>query len=113
MQDMTLPLFMVALFVMAIALIPYGIKWLKQRTTLGGLGAMDATRIVSAVAVGANQRVVTLEVGPSHARIWLTLGVTPTSINCLHKSILLTGGGVRVAEVAEKSSADQWNESQA
>ena len=110
---MTSTLFIMALFVVAIALIPYGIKWLKQRTALGGSGAMDATRIVSAVAVGANQRVVTLEVGPSNARIWLTLGVTPTAINCLHKSFLLAGGDVREAEGAEKSRADQWNESQA
>jgi len=110
---MTPTLFIMALFVVALALIPYGIKWLKQRTTLGGLAAMDATRIVSAVAVGANQRVVTLEVGPSHARVWLTLGVTPTAINCLHKSILLAGGDVRETAEVEKENVNQWNESQA
>ena len=110
---LTSTLFIVALFVVAIALIPYAIKWLKQRNALGGLGAMDASRIVSAVAVGAHQRVVTLEVGPSHARVWLILGVTPTAINCLHKSPLLSAGDGRETGSSEKLLVDKWNESQA
>jgi flagellar protein FliO/FliZ len=106
---MTPNLFIVALFVVAIALIPFGIKWLKQKLPAGGLGALDASRIVSAVAVGAHQRVVTLEVGPSHARIWLTLGVTPTAIHCLHKSPLLNqaeGHGLG----ADKPDAEPWSD---
>lgn len=110
---MTLPLLMVTLFVVAIALIPFGLKWLKQRTAVGGLGAMDASRLVSAIAVGAHQRVVTLEVGPSHARVWLTLGVTPTAINCLHKSLSLNGGEGREVPKSERAGLDQWHESQA
>ena len=110
---MTPTLLMVALFVVAIALIPYGLKWLKQRTATGGLGPMDASRIVSAVAVGAHQRVVTLEVGPSHARVWLTLGVTPTAINCLHKSFSLTAGDGREAPKSAQAPLDQRHESQA
>lgn len=110
---MTSTLFIVALFAVAIALIPYGIKWLKARTALGGMGAMDASRIVSAVAVGAHQRVVTLEVGPSHARIWLTLGVTTTTINCLHKSPLLTSSDGCEISASEKILVDKWNASQA
>lgn len=107
---MTPTLFMVALFVVAIALIPYGIKWFKQRTDSGGLGVMDASRIVSAVAVGAHQRVVTLEVGPSHDRVWLTLGVTPTAINCLHKSRLLNEADGRELGGSEKPGADKWSD---
>lgn len=103
MQAMTPTLYLVALFVVAIALIPYGLKWLKQKTTLGGLGAGDASRIVSAVAVGAHQRVVTLEVGPAHARVWLILGVTPTAISCLHTSPLLNE---RKAQSPENSAAN-------
>ncbi|NCS62431.1 MAG: flagellar biosynthetic protein FliO, partial [Rhodoferax sp.] len=29
-------------------------------------------------------RVVTVEVGPDDARVWLTLGVTAQNITCLH-----------------------------
>ena len=36
------------------------------------------------VAVGPQQRVVTVEVGPPDARIWLVLGVTAQSICTLH-----------------------------
>jgi flagellar protein FliO/FliZ len=106
---MTPTLFIVALFVVAIALIPYGIKWLKQKTASGGLGALNASRIISAVAVGAHQRVVTLEVGPSHARIWLTLGVTPTAIHCLHKSPLLNQADGHDLG-ADKPGAEPWSD---
>jgi flagellar protein FliO/FliZ len=108
---MTPTLFMVVLFVVAIALIPYGLKWLKQRSALGGLGALDASRIVSAVAVGAHQRVVTLEVGPSHDRVWLTLGVTPTAINCLHKSQLSNKADGRELKGLGKPGADKCSDS--
>ena len=30
------------------------------------------------------RRVVTVEVGPEHARVWLTVGVTPQAIELLH-----------------------------
>ena len=45
---------------------------------------MSASKIISAVAVGQHQRVVTVEVGPEGARVWLTLGVTAHTITCLH-----------------------------
>ena len=41
-------------------------------------------RLVSALALGPQQRVVTVEVGPQNARVWLVLGVTQQSIQCLH-----------------------------
>ena len=40
--------------------------------------------LVSALALGPQQRVVTVEVGPQNARVWLVLGVTQQSIQCLH-----------------------------
>jgi flagellar protein FliO/FliZ len=40
--------------------------------------------VLSAVAVGPQQRVVTVEVGPEHARTWLVLGVTAQQVSCLH-----------------------------
>ena len=74
----------VAVFVLLLALVPFGIKWVQARST-GGLPAVGAgTKVISAVAVGPHQRVVTVEVGPPDARTWLVLGVTPQSICCLH-----------------------------
>jgi flagellar protein FliO/FliZ len=108
---MTPTLFLVAFIVLAIALIPYGIKWLKKRSALGGMGGMDASRIVSAIAVGAHQRVLVLEVGPPHARVWLTLGVTASAINCLHKSVLLSSTEGGASDASEKLLVDKWNES--
>jgi flagellar protein FliO/FliZ len=75
---------LVAVFVAVLALIPVSLKWLQRRMGAGGVGATASIRIVSAVAVGPHQRVVTVEVGPEGARTWLTLGVTGQSITCLH-----------------------------
>ncbi len=82
---MTQSLVTVVLFVAAILSIPFLLKRLQQRR--GGLpGALPgaASKLVSAVAVGPQQRVVTVEVGPQDARTWLVLGVTGQSITCLH-----------------------------
>jgi len=85
---MTQTLVLVAVFVFLLALVPMAVKWLKQRS-LGGLpGGSAASRIVSVLAVGPHQRVITVEVGPEGQRVWLTLGVTAQSISCLHTSPL-------------------------
>jgi len=64
-------------------LVPMALKWLQSRgVATGPTGA--ASRVLSAVAVGPHQRVVTVEVGPAHERICLVLGVTAQSISCLH-----------------------------
>lgn len=74
----------VVLFVVLLACLPMAVKWVKQRTkeTDGVPGGQS--KIISAVAVGPHQRVVTVEVGPQGARVWLTLGVTPQAVACLH-----------------------------
>ena len=74
----------VVFFVVLLALVPVGLKWVQRRT--GGVvpGSAAANKIVSAVGVGPQQRVVTVEVGPEGARVWLTLGVTAQNITCLH-----------------------------
>lgn len=77
----------VLLFVVVLALIPLGLKWV-QRKKLGSAASTFETKIVSAVAVGPHQRVVSVEVGPSDARVLLTLGVTPQSISVLHSTHL-------------------------
>ncbi len=83
---MTPTLISVGLFIVLLALIPTALKWVQRRTTDGIVGPATASRIVSAVGVGPHQRVVTVEVGPEGGRVWLTLGVTAQSINCLHSA---------------------------
>lgn len=43
------------------------------------------SKVVSAVGLGPNQRVVTVEVGPENRRLLLVLGVSAQGIVCLHK----------------------------
>lgn len=81
---MTQTLMSVGFFVLLIALVPFGLKWVQQRVAAGASGVTAASRIISAIAVGPHQRVVTVEVGPEGHRTWLTLGVTAQAITCLH-----------------------------
>jgi flagellar protein FliO/FliZ len=86
---MTQTLISVGLFVLLLALVPVGLKWAQRRVAAGGASAVAASRVVSAVAVGQHQRVVTVEVGPEGARVWLTLGVTAQTITCLHSAAVV------------------------
>jgi len=81
---MTQTVVSVALFLVLLALLPLGIKWVQRRALGGAATVAAASKIVSAIAVGPHQRVVTVEVGPEGARTWLILGVTAQSITCLH-----------------------------
>ncbi len=82
---MTQTLLVVVLFVGAMAALPWLVRRVQQRhAAAGGVAAGAASRVVSAVAVGPQQRVVTVEVGPEHARTWLVLGVTAQQVSCLH-----------------------------
>lgn len=74
----------VAVFVLLLALVPIGIKWIQARSGGASGGVGIGTRVISAVAVGPHQRVVTVEVGPPDAKTLLVLGVTAQSIACLH-----------------------------
>lgn len=80
---MTQTIFAVVVFLVLLALLPLAIRWLQRRSP-GGAAATAASRIVSTLAVGPQQRVVTIEVGPEGERSWLVLGVTPQNISCLH-----------------------------
>ena len=84
MPPMTQSLYLVAGLVLLLALVPVGVKWIQARTGHGALVAGAAGKVLSAVAVGPQQRVVTVEVGAADARICLVLGVTQQSITCLH-----------------------------
>ena len=87
---MTQTIVSVVLFLVILALLPLAIRWYQQRAP-GGAGVGAASRIVSSLAVGPQQRVVTIEVGPDGARTWLVLGVTPQNVTCLH-TVPVTGG---------------------
>jgi flagellar protein FliO/FliZ len=91
---MTQSLLTIVVFVGLLACLPMAVKWLKQRSNQGQLSDADQVTVVSAVAVGPHQRVVTVEVGPHDARVRLTLGVTAQNITCLH-----TASAVSVARL--------------
>ena len=65
----------VGLFVLLLAAVPLGIKWIHRRAT-GSASTAGNLSVVSVVAVGPHQRVVTVEAGHEVARVRLTLGVT-------------------------------------
>jgi flagellar protein FliO/FliZ len=74
-------------FVVVLALIPLALWMLKRSGMAGGLRPRaqgGLPRLVGTLAVGAQQRVVTVEVGEGEARRWLVLGVTPQQVNTLH-----------------------------
>jgi flagellar protein FliO/FliZ len=83
---MTQTLLSVGFFVLLVALVPFGLKWVQQRVAASTSGVTAASRIISAIAVGPHQRVVTVEVGPEGHRMWLVLGVTAQTITCLHRT---------------------------
>lgn len=80
---MTQTVVSVVLFLVILALLPPAVRWFQQRTP-GGTSNTAASRIVSTLAVGPQQRIVTVEVGPEGGRTWLVLGVTAQTISCLH-----------------------------
>lgn len=69
-------------FMTVLACVPWLLKLWKQRFVPQD-AVVGASKFISAVAVGPQQRIVTVEVGPAHARQWLTVGVTPQSIALL------------------------------
>lgn len=80
---MTQTIVSVVLFLIVLALLPLAIRWYQQRAA-GITSPTTASRIVSTLVVGPQQRVLTVEVGPEGARVWLVLGVTAQNISCLH-----------------------------
>ena len=81
---MTESLYLVAGFVLLLALVPYGVKWLQSRGHVASNALAASNRVLSAVAVGPQQRVVTVEAGVGDSRVLLVLGVTPHQVTCLH-----------------------------
>ena len=81
---MTQSLILLVVFLGLLACMPMAINRLKKRYGLTLLGPTHESRVVSVLPVGPHQKVVTVEVGPEHAKVWLVLGVTAQSIHCLH-----------------------------
>lgn len=74
------------LFVGGIAFLPWFVRRWQQGRSVSGLGGRgtSSVKVLSAVAVGPQQRVITVEVGPEDSRICLVLGVTVQQIQCLY-----------------------------
>ena len=70
-------------FLGILALIPAAL-WLLKRTPLGGSATGAPMRLVGALPLSPNQRLVTVEVGQGDDRRWLVLGVSPAGISTLH-----------------------------
>lgn len=78
-------LLMMALVLAVLAALPWLInKWRAQTGRASALG--EGARLVSVLAVGPHQRVITVEAGPEGQRCWLTLGVTQQNITLLHSA---------------------------
>ena len=84
-------LMLVVLFVAAMAVLPWVVRRLQQKNmlSLGGLRGARAgngvtSRVLSTVALGPQQRVVTVQVGEGDQSVRLVLGVTAQNMQCLH-----------------------------
>lgn len=84
MESASSALLLVAACVLVLVSLPALTRWLQRHAGRGSLDPHAASRLVSALPVGPQQRVVTVEVGPAHARTTLVLGVTQQSVTCLH-----------------------------
>ncbi|MCZ2103929.1 MAG: flagellar biosynthetic protein FliO [Comamonadaceae bacterium] len=74
----------VVLFVVVIAALPWLVRrWQHQRSGVPR-AAGAGSRVLASVAVGPQQRVVTVETGTSAQRVVLVLGVTAQQVSCLH-----------------------------
>lgn len=86
MDNTSLSSSLLALVVMIAALgaLPFLLKrWQQRQQARQGAGGVSA-QILASVVVGANQRVVTVEVGQGAHKTCLVLGVTQQNISCLH-----------------------------
>lgn len=107
---MTQTLIIVVLFVAAMAVLPWMVRRVQARQAAGGASGSVSSRVIGAVAVGPQQRVVTVEVGPEGARTWLVLGVTAQSIHCLH---VLNSGAVAPVSTGASFAGEMAQASQA
>jgi flagellar protein FliO/FliZ len=73
-----------AAFVAILVLIPVAL-WLLKRTPIGAAASRgNVMRLVAALPLAPNQRLLAVEAGTGEDRKWLVLGVTPGGITTLH-----------------------------
>lgn len=77
-------LILVVFFVAGIAALPWLVRRLQDRMAPGST-SLGGAKVLSAVAVGPQQRVVTVQVGTGDQDLVLVLGVTANAVSCLHK----------------------------
>ena len=101
-------LILVALFVAAMACLPWLVRRLQQKNLLPrGMGmARGATpvpaQVLGSLAIGPQQRVVTVQVGEGDEAVRLVLGVSAQQIQCLH----VLNAQSAPAQVAQQSVAN-------
>ena len=101
-------LILVALFVAAMACLPWLVRRLQQKNLLPrGMGmARGATpvpaQVLGSLAIGPQQRVVTVQVGEGDETVRLVLGVSAQQIQCLH----VLNAQSAPAQVAQQSVAN-------
>jgi flagellar protein FliO/FliZ len=66
-----------------VLLLPWLAGWLKRRGWAGLKSGTQPLNVVSVLAVGPQQKVVTVEVALGTHKKWLILGVTPQSVTTL------------------------------
>ena len=102
---MTSSLFLLVGVLLLLALLPWGLQRVRQRTAAGQLASASAMKIVSAMAVGPHQKVMTVEVGPPDARVWLVLGVSAQAVTCLHHMAIPLASEAGLDTTVDQTSA--------
>lgn len=74
---------LVGVFVVTVACLPFLVRWIQART--GAVVGGGQAKVLSVLAVGPQQRVVTIQVASGSNATVLVLGVTTSSVHCLHK----------------------------
>ena len=101
-------LILVALFVAAMACLPWLVRRLQQKNLLPrGMGmARGATpvpaQVLGSLAIAPQQRVVTVQVGEGDEAVRLVLGISAQQIQCLH----VLNAQSAPAQVAQQSVAN-------
>ena len=101
---MTQSLVSIAIFLGLLACLPMAVKWLKTRSGYTPLPVGDQAVVVSAVAVGPHQRVVTVEVGPQDARVRIERRVRLAAA-ALGRAPPLSGSGSSSSSLCSCNSA--------
>lgn len=66
-----------------VLLLPWAASWVKRRGWGGFKPSGQLVQVVSVVALGTQQKVVTVELDLGPHKKWLVLGVTPQSVSTL------------------------------